>query len=1439
MKNKKLSFLSLLLAIVTCASLFAACGPATSEDSSSSTNDTEQKTEGTEAIGTEETESNTSAVETEEDTTPKLEGEYALLIENADRLKNDVTSYFTNAAREYYRIENNNMNLDYVLTSAQDQLATITNKKGGTYIEDTMDVFIKMKSGKTYYASGSQISATANLYRYGYYYYDAQFYNQNFVNEITVTDKQPVKLALFRGAHDMSRPEVTNGVLSTTIESTADPYITAANLKISTEKYNALQITMKTTSSTEVNMFFVAGSHGGFSEDQRIDFQPIPDGEFHTYTIYFSAGVNDYTGTLSQLRFDFNGIVGETVEISEITALSTNNNDAPSIVMGRNLHVYSDKMHQVIRLIAEKDTTDIAEVGMITKIAASTVDKLIVKDKNGLHEKLDGVDWASAEYIGFDVKNVGIFGYILPLHKESGSMTVALEGENYVITQTTTPEDGTILAPIPASSNKDQVVINFKGQSNDPYHSVNEFDFGQRIYTDATHSFDAFLHEAECERNPLTSDNIKINTEKTAKATFDGYDPLRGIYCFTVPESTGFNAAFYNHPNKHCPLSFSITGDDKDRDIYVLAYAFTTSIECAAVLDKNDMMLPIPIEVSKNFSNEFEEPVFAWGDIRYGEARIPMVIKSGETQELTILHLYQNWGNYPLKQISSIQFFAPYYHLSTGCTESNCISSYYVYSKDLQMLPDHRAMSAPIWATDPQHTNGGNHSYLQYTDADGNYYATEDIVNVIESAGPTYADIELNYLSDDGKIMATYTHMEFPQVDENRTFYEMEYEVLEDVSFKNFATDFSFYAVRAINGNYVKVGYLDENNKPAIVSTGKNGEETLYKLGDEYPYFDMFQIPELDDYVNVSFIIRDAKIVIGGKEVDPGFVIVEKGHKTRLSLDLGEVTLKKGDHITIHAIIMPWGSQETDYSAKQPDINVLNVRQDSIIDPLKVTAGANAETIDSVWLPKIKSTDGKSAEFTLSGGENNVAFRVYGFKMLTAPKLYEKIDGEWVLIDVSSLNNPDKEGNYHAYDGYAVHYDSDGTFSYSFVTTLTGDQKRTFKVVADEEFKGWPEQNIVVEDPTDIYFNPTEIGYSATASQATYEIDKDGQYIRIFGDGESPEKYFSFNVSTDSGITGQYAIIKYRLPVENDTDLGHFQIYTGTKSPAIVGTGDWLVARDVKKDGQWHVMVIDISAFNLPEYVANADGTYSAKYFRFDLFNAKMSESSYIDVAYIAMCDSLDKIMEFNQDILSVELVESEYGSKTVYTASGSSEPTAEDLLNVYIGASALKATSTSGTGKVELLTEDKTEFVRYWGDGAAAEAYSNIYNGDGKVSGKYIVIKYRIPTTNTENPDNGYIEFFTSTVNGSPKGFGPESDYVATLGQKLLIKDGEWHTLVLDVTTYSTCTTFVPAEDGTYTAKFIRFDMFNGQTMSTSSYMDVAFVGMCEDPTPFLPEEE
>jgi hypothetical protein len=124
------------------------------------------------------------------------------------------------------------------------------------------------------------------------------------------------------------------------------------------------------------------------------------------------------------------------------------------------------------------------------------------------------------------------------------------------------------------------------------------------------------------------------------------------------------------------------------------------------------------------------------------------------------------------------------------------------------------------------------------------------------------------------------------------------------------------------------------------------------------------------------------------------------------------------------------------------------------------------------------------------------------------------------------------------------------------------------------------------------------------------------------------------------------------------------------------------------------------------------------------------------------------------------------------------------------------------------------------------------LYSNGDKVTGKYFVLKYRLPESNVEDPNQSFIEYFTATSGEGPTGNG---DYANTKGENALIKDGEWHVLVLDVTSKSSMTAYQPDADGNYSAKYIRIDVFNGQVMSENSYMDIAFFGVCEDPSDYL----
>ena len=410
--------------------------------------------------------------------------------------------------------------------------------------------------------------------------------------------------------------------------------------------------------------------------------------------------------------------------------------------------------------------------------------------------------------VAFDIDRAGVFGYILTLDEGVGKLTVTEKDGYYIIDQ--------------------------KASAKASYGELEDIYLSQRIYNDSTHSFDGFRKAVREERNPL---EVTV-TSKGFGGKALGYDALRGAYRMDL-QGTGFNEAYYQNPDLHYRIDVKVEGDDSDdsdRHIYLYTHTTAGGLESAVLLDKEERVLPYLMQVCKNFQGENEEPIYDHGDPSYGEVYFPMVIKSGETLEFSVLNLYQNWGIFPLKQISSIQFHAPYYHLSTGVTETNCIAPFFVYGKDKWTLPDFRAMSAPLWSGQPQHTSAGRLYFLQYTDAEGNEYASESTVDEMVSHGPVYADIWMSYVTDDGRISIDYRHLEMPQSDENRTYYEIRMKVLEDISFESFKEDFTFFSMDGRGVVYDTLGYLDENNQPVVKNATKVGKEVFYKLGDQSPF---------------------------------------------------------------------------------------------------------------------------------------------------------------------------------------------------------------------------------------------------------------------------------------------------------------------------------------------------------------------------------------------------------------------------------------------------------------------------------------------------------------------------------------------------------------------------------------------------------------------------
>ena len=674
-------------------------------------------------------------------------------------------------------------------------------------------------------------------------------------------------------------------------------------------------------------------------------------------------------------------------------------------------HLYADRLYEQISLIAFEPTNLLDGFGIEVKIPKSDLRSVRCKTADVYLDDRNGFSTDSAEYIAFDIRFVGIIGFIIPSDGSTGRVTFDSDLKEYTLR---------ISADIIPGRG-----INAYDESGG--YTQNSVTFGHRIYTDTTHNYNGIERTAYLERNPLTG--IKVNSSN-AGAVYLGYEHLRGTYGFTI-EGIGFTEAFTDYPDLHFNADISVTCDDADRDIYIRMNGESGGLEAAALLDDKGTLVPINVQVSKNFQGDGGEPLYSVKDYAYGDSIYPLSLSAGQTIRHKLLNLYQNWGKHPLKQLSSIEFFTSYYHLSTGVTETNCIAPYFVESGKGWVLPDFRGFSSEFWQGQPQHNSVGCLYFAKYTH-DDETVLSEYTGSEILSCGQCYSDIEYSYISDCGSYKYTLRHTEMPQTDENRTYYTMDITFLRDISFKNFKRDFSLFTFDGRMISYDKACYLDKDNNPVIKELNlSQGEFTEYiELGKENPYYGYLDIS--DDYVdqwvyngfgaNFALIIKDSEIKVGLKKLDCGFVFVNRWNGAlnigSLTLNKEKITFHKGDTIKLSFILLPCGQ-----GTEETDENILRVREDSCIKPLTVDPTVGA-VIDNGFVPTVKCVDNK-ADFTVSGGRNACALRICGFTDLHMPDVYMSVDGGGLeKLELASQNG---------YDGYTVYYNDNGTYDFSFV----------------------------------------------------------------------------------------------------------------------------------------------------------------------------------------------------------------------------------------------------------------------------------------------------------------------------------------------------------------------------------------------------------------------
>ncbi len=740
----------------------------------------------------------------------------------------------------------------------------------------------------------------------------------------------------------------------------------------------------------------------------------------------------------------------------------------------KGFHTYSDKMHQAYRVVAEGAVNNLNAFGIELVLPEEKVVELRVYSgdsySNDPTEDQTGV-WCVAAKIA----NVGVIGLIMNGDDPNNYITVN-DSSDWVIRQYVVPNS--------LAAGEDATVAH-------------------RLYTDSSDNFDGLEAALAVERNPLN-----FSVDSTDGAGGGSYNYETGFYDFDIDGYKFSEAA--NNPDKKFMANISVDGID-DRTVY-LCVNTPNPLEGAAVLDHNDVQLPIPMQVNKNFGHEDEEPIYApeadegqdSNDFVYGETYMPLYLTTKNPhQEFTIINAMQNWGNFRLKQVSSISYFTSYYHLSTGVMETNCIAPFSTGHRGgmedesptikthgiAWLLPDFRGVSG-----DHQYnTNTGNRDANQ-SNSVGTVFApstdkgtTMDYYtgSAIHSSGLTYADLTMTYTANNGNYKYTMRHMEMPQEDESRTYYSIEFEILKDCTLTN--DNFNIMAIGSRGKEkdyYEKATFLNASGQEQTVTPVTSGS-TAYPLKSGSSYFTFYKLSdENQEDGNAAIIVKDYSITQNGAASNTGLAFLNT-YKTVSDTEWSKInygalvlngnqSFKVGDKIKIDLVVLAYGKTVQDNYD-----NVKRVYEDSVTNPITISAPGYSVVADP-FIPTVVSKN-NVAEFTLSGGYSaadsdraniatNYTVKVKGFDRLQAPVIYEKVNGKWVEYDYN---------NAATFDGYSVQYEN-GKLTYSFVVAMSGSD-RTFRVSMKEPVKS-----------TSLNFTGTDLNGFVAGTDMNKTLNDDG-----------------------------------------------------------------------------------------------------------------------------------------------------------------------------------------------------------------------------------------------------------------------------------------------------------------------------------------------------------
>jgi hypothetical protein len=477
-------------------------------------------------------------------------------------------------------------------------------------------------------------------------------------------------------------------------------------------------------------------------------------------------------------------------------------------------------------------------------------------------------------------------------------------------------------------------------------------------------------------------------------ASFVGYDRAAGVYVFNTlhrPDAVAFESA-YRNPARRIESGLSVRNNQVPRRILIKSQTGVGNLEAAVAISESGLPLPLPVQVSKNFAGEHEEP----DDTAFGDAYVPINLRPSASRELKLVHLFQGWGQSALKQVSSVRFFHIYWHLSTGASETTCFSMNWMDAgfkgapdTTLFHIPDFRPTSGPTWADQPQRHCSQFPGFLQYNNGAGRLvyeYTTFD------SIAPLLARFTMHFHTSDNAAHASLSVMETPMSDETRTFVHLRYDWDKPVAIEGDARLNFRLATMFEHQRPARLLWTAADGRTAAIDT-RSDEATL--LAEPIRADGAFlashhgdAFPTTDHEFSSLILLRSFRARLAGSDDCRPAISARFSSKSGsywLSVATPQLSLQPGDFVEADVMFMPHG--EPAPQSWKPERE------------RKFWTGGTGPTVEQVRIgtklkdfpATVEADDRSIAALSLRGGNDRVPVIIENFATGATPLIWDEL----------------------------------------------------------------------------------------------------------------------------------------------------------------------------------------------------------------------------------------------------------------------------------------------------------------------------------------------------------------------------------------------------------------------------------------------------------------